>query len=162
MNQSTTTISQTACQCALRPTRWCCWVPHVVGERALAFGGKHQRCPHRFPGSCAYPQSQNPKSELTCGPFASLGPTCLPLESLYRVPITLEWVGTVLQNLIPLYPWRVDPATSWLTHGPHISDKDNLLFSIHTSGNAQALPCVGTRLAQFYGMQIELVFILLI
>jgi len=66
------------------------------------------------------------------------------------------------ENWIPLCPWRVDPATSWLTHGPHISDKDNLLSSIHTSGNAQALLGVGTWLAQFYGMQIELVFILLI
>ena len=161
MNQSTKTISRTAGQCAPRPTRWCHWVPHVVGKRASAFGGKNQRWPHWFPGSCAHPQSQNPKSELTCGPFASLGPTCLPLESLCHVPIALEWVGTVLQNLIPLCPWRANPATSWLTHGPHISDKDNLLSSIHTSGNAQALLGVGTRLAQFYGMQIELVFILL-
>ena len=31
---------------APRPTRWCHWVPHVVGKRASAFGVKHQWWPH--------------------------------------------------------------------------------------------------------------------
>ena len=44
-------------QCAPRPTWWCRWVPHVVGKRASAFGGKHQRCPHRIPSSCAHPKA---------------------------------------------------------------------------------------------------------
>ena len=57
MNQSTTTISRTAGQCVPRPTRWCRWVPHIVGKRASAFGGKHQRCPHRIPSSCAHPKA---------------------------------------------------------------------------------------------------------
>ena len=54
MNQSTTMISRTAGQCAPRPMRWCRWVPHVVGKRASAFGGKHQRCSQRIPSSCAH------------------------------------------------------------------------------------------------------------
>ena len=39
-----------ASQCAPWPTRWCRWVPHVVGKRASAFGGKHQRWPHLHVG----------------------------------------------------------------------------------------------------------------
>ena len=50
-------VSRTAGQCAPRPTRWCRWVPHVIGKRASAFGGKHQRYPHWIPSSCAHPKA---------------------------------------------------------------------------------------------------------
>ena len=71
MNQSTSTISRTAGQCAPWPTRWCRWVPHVVGKRASAFGGRHQRCPHWIPSSCAHPQSHWHIGPSSQGPQAS-------------------------------------------------------------------------------------------
>ena len=96
-----------ACQCAPQPTRWCRWVPHVVGKRASAFGGKHQRCPHQIPSNCAHPKATDilapvatAHKQVTSHRMALDSPT-------RRGTVCTCGCGCGIVKRVPPYPWVV-------------------------------------------------------